>query len=469
MSRYRKGLAATVVAALSAAFLALPGATAGASAPSAKLPKCPLAALKKAKGPVEITYWHSMARENETTLQELTDEFNSSQSKVKVTLVNQTTYRDTLDKYVAGLSTGDLPDMVQSEDTATQQMIDTQSILPVQSCVKADHYDLSDNIKRVISYYTVGKVLYPMPFNVSNPVFLYNKQAFEKAGLDPDKPPGSFAEVKAAAKKLKDSGAVTKAGMGIKLDAWHLEQWLAKDNQTYVNNGNGRKSRATATTINNKAGLEIFTFLSDMVNSGLAVTNPAEGSGVFDNLLNIGNEQLGMTIDTTAVLGTVRSVLASGDYPNVTLGVGPMPGPDGPGPVLVGGAANYIVNKSSPAKQAAAWEFMKFLNSPESQATWGAGTGYVPIRESAIESQKIKDLWAKEPGYKVAYDQLVAPGPNSLGTAGPVIGDYQGVRDAILAAEALMFTQDMKPKAALKKAAKDANAVIKEYNSRIGA
>ena len=45
---------------------------------------CPLAALKKAKKPVEITMWHSMPRANEETLQQLTDKFNSSQSDVKV-------------------------------------------------------------------------------------------------------------------------------------------------------------------------------------------------------------------------------------------------------------------------------------------------------------------------------------------------------------------------------------------------
>ena len=46
-----------------------------------------------------------MPRANEETLQKLTDQFNSSQADVKVTLLNQTTYKDTLTKYVAGLST----------------------------------------------------------------------------------------------------------------------------------------------------------------------------------------------------------------------------------------------------------------------------------------------------------------------------------------------------------------------------
>jgi sn-glycerol 3-phosphate transport system substrate-binding protein len=446
--------------------LVFPGASAGAAVRRAGLPKCPLSALKQAKKPVEITLWHSMPRQNEVTLQKLTDEFNSSQSDVKVTLVNQTTYRDTLDKYIAGLSTGDLPDLVQIEDTGLQQMIDTQSVLPAASCVKADHYNLSDHIKRVIDYYSVKGTLWPMPFNVSNPIFLYNKKAFTKAGLDPNNPPKTLDDLKAAAKKLKDSGAATKAPMGLKLDAWHLEQWTAMAGKTYVNNGNGRKSRATAMTIDNPAGVEIFTWLSDMVNGGLAVTNPADGSSAFDNLLGIGNGSYAMSIDTSAVLGTVRSVLAGGQYPNVDLGVGPMPGPTGGGH-LVGGAALYISNKSKPEKQAAAWEFAKFLNDPKSQAEWAAGTGYIPIRKSSVSMQLIKDLWAKEPGDKVAYDQIVN-GVNNIATAGPVIGDYQSVRDAVLSAETSMFTDHVKPKAAIKKAKSDADTKIQEYNSRVG-
>ena len=146
---------------------------------------------------------------------------------------------------VAGLSTGDLPDLVQIQDISLAQMIDTGSVLPAQACVKADHYDLSDHVKRVTDYYTVKGTLWPMPFNVSNPIFVYDKNAFTKAGLDPEKPPTTLDEVKADAQKLKDSGAVTKAGYGLKTDPWYLEQWLAKAGKPYVNNGNGRSSRAT--------------------------------------------------------------------------------------------------------------------------------------------------------------------------------------------------------------------------------
>ena len=92
-------------------------AVSGAGAASAT---CPLSALKKATKPVEITMWHSMNRALGTTLQALTDAFNSSQSDVKVNLVNQIDYNQTFTKYKAGLASGDLPDIVQLQETDQQ-------------------------------------------------------------------------------------------------------------------------------------------------------------------------------------------------------------------------------------------------------------------------------------------------------------------------------------------------------------
>jgi sn-glycerol 3-phosphate transport system substrate-binding protein len=463
MSRsLRRSTAALATVVLAVVGLALP--VAGA-APAQSSGKCPLGALKNAKSkPVEITYWHgAFQRANEQELLRLTDRFNSSQNDVRVNVVNQTTYADTLNKFRAGLSSGDLPDLVNIEDTGLQQMIDTQAVLPAQACVKADKYDLSDNLKRVVDYYSVKGQLWPMPFNVSNPVLYYNKKAFQAAGLDPNNPPKTLDEVKAAAQKLKDSGTVGQAGFGLKLDPWYLEQWSALGGKTFVNNDNGRKSRATSTTFDNATGKEIFTFMNEMVQQGLARTNPAENN--FDNLLGVGNGNFGMTIDTSAALGTIQQLLAGGQYPNVELGVASMPGPKGKGGVLVGGGANYIVKKSSPEKQAAAWQYAKYLNDPQTQAEWSIATGYVPIRQSAANQPQVQQYWAANPGFKVAYDQLVG-GVTNTATAGPVIGDYQGVRDVVLDSEQQMFN-GMSPSAALKQAKQDANAKIQEYNSRV--
>ena len=134
---------------LSAAGLAAADTTTSAAAASVK---CPKGVIAKASKPVQITMWHSMTRANADTLQKLVDQFNSSQSDVRVTLVNQVDYDATFAKYKAGLASGDLPDIVQLQETDQQQMIDTGTVLPAGACAKADKYSFSDFEPRVVSY-----------------------------------------------------------------------------------------------------------------------------------------------------------------------------------------------------------------------------------------------------------------------------------------------------------------------------
>ena len=437
-------------------------------APAGAATRCPLGALKKAAKPVGITVWHSMPRANEEALQAVTDAFNSSQSAVEVTLVNQVTYEDTFAKYKAGLSSGDLPDVVQLQGSDQQQMIDTRTALPAGECAKADGYSFSDFLPRVVSYFSVQGTVVAMPFNISGPVFLYNKTAYQRAGLDPDKPPATLDDVRADAEQLKESGVVTGAPMALKMEPGYFSHWRAIANKGFVNNDNGRAARATKAVFDDATGREIFVWMSEMVKDGLAEPIPDTGTSQYDNLVGIGNGRHAMTIDTSASLGTITQFLASGQYRDVTLGVGPMPGPPGNGGVTVQGGALFMVSKSPAAKQAAAWEYLKFLDTPESQAAWAVSTGYLPIVEGAAASGQVQDLWARNPGYRVAYDQLLA-GVNSPATAGSVIGAYTEVNDVIRDAENSMYLNGKRPRAAVKAAASDATAAINAYNERVPA
>jgi sn-glycerol 3-phosphate transport system substrate-binding protein len=431
---------------------------------------CPLNALNKASKPVEITFWNSMPQQNAATLQSLTDAFNSSQSDVKVKLVNQIDYAQTFTKYKAGLASGDLPDLVQLQETEQQQMIDTGTVLPASVCAKADKYSFSDFLPRIISYFTVKGTQYAMPFNTSGPVFYYNKKAFTAAGLDAANPPTTLDQVRSAAEKLKAKGV--SAPLGLKTEPGFVEHWRGLANRLYVNNSNGRKAVATKAVYEDKIGLQIFQFLSGMVKDGLATTNPDLGGGTepFNDLLGIGSGNHAMAFDTSASLGTITTVLAGGQYPNVELGVAPLPGPTAGanrGGVLVSGGALYMVNKSAPEKQAAAWEYLKFLDDTANMTKWAIGTGYLPIRKSSAASTEMQDYWAKNPYYKVAYDQLVN-GPTNVATSGSVIGNYTGVRDAMRDAENSMFLNGTDPKTALKDASSKATAAMQDYNSRVG-
>ena len=277
----------------------------GTPAGASSLPACNLKTLANHKGVVDITFWESASEANLTVLQGITTAFNSSQSKVHVTLVTQAGYDDTWTKYLAGLSSGQLPDAVMLEDQRTQAAIDTGSFLPVQSCMNAAKYPTSDYLPRPLAYWKVNGVQWGLPFAVSAPILYYNENAFTKAGLNPNDPPATLPQMLTDAKALKASGS----GMGLVLDPWHLETWLATANQLFVNNSNGRSARATKAAFESKTAVSVFSQLSSLVRSGDATTNPSTGPDEFDNLLGIGSGKYGMTIETSAALGTVTQLL----------------------------------------------------------------------------------------------------------------------------------------------------------------
>jgi sn-glycerol 3-phosphate transport system substrate-binding protein len=150
--------------------------------------------------------------------------------------VNQAGYIESLQKYKAGLSNGDLPDLAQFEETSVQTLLDSQSTVTLQDCADADHYDMSDYIPRTISYYTVNQKLRALPWPVSNPILLYDKSKFRAAGLDPDKPPETLDDLRAMSRQIVASGA-TKYGIALRTQDYFNEFFYAKAGQQYVNHG----------------------------------------------------------------------------------------------------------------------------------------------------------------------------------------------------------------------------------------
>ncbi len=435
------------------------------SAPPSK-DECWLAVFAKATKPVEVKFWHEMSRANASWLVKTTNAFNRSQSAVHVTLVQFPSYQDLLTKYLAGLSTKDLPDLFQPEDTTVQRMIDSQSVVPVQSCADADHYSLAPLLPRARAYFSYQNVLYGMPWSLSNPILWYNRTAFVKAGLNPDKPPRTLAEVEQYSRKIVASRAA-RHGIALRVEPYIFEFLNAKSGGTLVNNGNGREARATAATLDTPVARQIWTWWNGMVKSGLAL-NTGGATGNIDHMLAVGTGDAAMTMEASGVLGTVKQVLESGQYSTVRIGTAPLPSLNGGGGVPVGDGSLWITKAASPEKRAAAWQFVKYLASPAEQASLAVEGGYAPIRSDATRVPALEQRWTAEPIYRVSYDQLTT-GAEDAATAGSLIGDYQGVRDAVKDGMLSMLTGGSSPAAGLQKAQREADAAIKAYNARIGA
>ena len=225
---------------------------------------------------------------------------------------------------------------------------------------------------------------------------------------------------------------------------------------------------ATKVLYDGPAGVELLTFVQDMVNDGLAFY-VGGNSGGQDNFLKLADaaEPAAMTLGTSAALGTVIDAVDGGLVAGITgddIGIGPLPGPSGTPTALVGGAALYVVADHGDETAAAAWDFITFLVSPESQSEWAVQTGYVPVRTDALDIEPVASTYIDDPRFRVAYDQLV-DSPDEPALQGPILGPQRDVRVVTARAVAEIFDGG-DVQAALSNAASQSNALITEYNAR---
>jgi sn-glycerol 3-phosphate transport system substrate-binding protein len=70
------------------------------------------------------------------------------------------------------------------------------------------------------------------------------------------------------------------------------------------------------------------------------------------------------------------------------------------------GGASLVIVKGEEAKMDAAWEFIKWLTSPENSNYWAMNSGYVPIYKGALETPEMQQFLKDNPLYKTVIEQL---------------------------------------------------------------
>lgn len=426
---------------------------AGGNADGGDSTTCPVDALEDAEGPVDVTLWHAYVGLTNETLNDMADAYNASQDRVRIQVENQgASYEELLRKYRQGIPSRELPGIGIMEDTNTQFLADSGTIVPAGDCAEADGYDgYEDFAPGVVDFYSVDGVLQPASFNVSTVLLYYNRDHFEAAGLDPDSPPQTLDEMIEYARQIKAAGVVDQPVV-LNMQPWFIEFWLTGAGASLVGNDNGRGEGATTeSAFDNEATRELFQKLKTMQDDGLL--NPVPGTeGQFDHYFAIGLEQSSMTIETSTAVTTINSVLEGnldpaelgieGELPPIDVNVdaGPFPGLEGPGEGQLGGGVWYITNTTPPEVQAAAWDFIKYVNEPENQAQWHLQGSYLPVRQATVDSAEVQDFWANtRPGrwLQVAYEGLQKVDPDH---PGPQIGPYTETRSAVRSAlDALLF------------------------------
>ena len=417
------------------------------------------ATKKTSSGKTEVIFWHAMSGNLEKSLNEIVKKYNDSQDKIEVKPVFQGTYEEALTKFNTVAGTKDAPAIMQTFEVGTKYMINSGKIQPVQKFIDQDKYDTSQWEKNISNYYKVDGKQYSMPFNSSTPVLVYNKDAFKEAGLDPEKAPRTYDELKAAAKKLtkKSGNNTTQYGFSILNYGWFFEELLASQGGLYVDHENGRNGNAEKAVFNSKEGLNVFNLINDMYKEGTFYNT---GTNWDDMRAAFQSKKIAMFLDSSA---GVKQLIDNASF-NVGVSYLPVPNEADRKGVIIGGASLWMSKGISEETQKAAWDFMKYLATPEVQAKWHVDSGYFAVNPKAYEQDIVKKEWEKYPQLKVTVDQLRET-KSIPATQGALISVFPESRQRVVSAMESLY-QGVSPKDALDRAVDETNRALQTANKK---
>ncbi len=389
------------------------------------LAACMLATGLAAQAQTEIQWWHSMTAVNNEWVNDLAKQFNESQKDYKVTPIFKGSYDESMTAAIAAFRSGNQPHILQVFEVGTATMMASRGAsVPVAKVMKDAGADFNPAayIPAVAAYYTApdGQIL-SLPFNSSTTVAYYNKDAFKKAGLDPDKLPTTWPEVFEAAKKLKASGH--SCPMTLAWQGWtQLESFSAWHNVEFATHKNGLAADGY------KARLKINSPLHVRHIDNLA---QAAKNGEFVYKGRGSTAQASFTAGECAMIQT-----SSGFYGDVAknakfaYGIAPLPYyPDvkgAPQNTVIGGASLWVMSGKKPEEYKGVAKFFEFLSQTKVQAASHQRTGYLPITMAAFDLTDKSGFYQKHPGTDVAVNQMIRKVTDN--SRGIRLGNYVQVR-----------------------------------------
>jgi sn-glycerol 3-phosphate transport system substrate-binding protein len=384
-------------------------------------------AAAQAHAVIEIQWWHAMTGALGDRVAKMADDFNKSQSEYKVNAVFKGSYADAMTAGIAAYRSGNAPHILQVFEVGTATMMAAKgAVKPVWQVMKdaGEPFDQKAYISAVVGYYTTPKgELISFPFNSSTPVFYYNRDAFEKAGLDPNRAPATWPEVMAAAAKIKVSGA-TPCGFTSGWQSWvQLETFSAWHNVLFATKDNGFGGNDARLVFNSPLHVRHIANLKEWMGKGYVTYG---GRRNEPEAKFFGGECAMLASSSAAYANIAKNakfkfaVSALPYYADVQ---------GAPQNTIIGGASLWVMGGKKPAEYKGVAKFMTFLSLPERQAEWHQASGYLPITMASYELTKKSGFYEKNPGTDVSVKQMVVKVTDK--SRGVRLGNFAQIRDVI--------------------------------------
>jgi len=182
------------------------------------------------------------------------------------------------------------------------------------------------------------------------------------------------------------------------------------------------------TLFDSPASIGVFELIETMVKEELVYQITP---GTYDDEVALVNDQVAFTLRSSSGLSNVMLAMDN-DKSRWGLAHIPQVNIDSPATVLYG--PNVIIFNTTHEQQEAAWEFIKYFTDTDVGVRWALGTGYLPIRKSAISHPDLQAHWADWEYNRAAYDSLVFAKPE------PNVAGWQQVRSLVENAQTEVLT-----------------------------
>ena len=408
---------------------------------------------------ITINWWFAHGGRLGEKVQSIVSDFNSMQSKYKVVATYKGNYSDTMMAGIAAFRAKQHPHILQVFEVGTATMMAAKgAIKPVYEVMAESGQPWSSDayLSTVTGYYTTsdGKML-SMPFNSSTPVLYYNVTAFEKAGLDPDKPPKTWSEVAEYAKKLTAAGY--PGGFSTAWISWiHLENFSAWHNVPFGTKANGFEGTDTEFAFNSPLHVKHVQRLADWQSDKTFVYGGRRNKG---NALFSAEEVAMYTESSAGYAGFKKSC----KFPFRTSMLPYWSEASGaPQNTIIGGASLWVLSGHSPQEYEGVATFFNYISTPAVQADWHQFTGYLPITTDAYYLTKGQGVYLEKPGMETALKQMTLnkPTQNSRGLR---FGNFVQMRAIMYDTLEAIFAGDKTAQQGLDEAVGKGNKLLRKF------
>ncbi|WP_067695425.1 ABC transporter substrate-binding protein [Nocardia jejuensis] len=371
---------------------------AGAAAAGAALTACAGSGGGNKQGGDDktITFWSNHPGTSKDLENELINRFQAKHPDLKVNLIDAgKNYEEVSQKFNAALSGGDLPDVVVLSDVWWFNYALNGTIEPLDSHFGSAGVKLDDYVDSLAADYLFNGKHYALPYARSTQVFYYNKDVWSKAGL-PDRGPNTWQEFDEWGPKLQSvvGGDKWAHGWG---DAKNYLAWTFQGPSWTFG---GHYSDQWTLKFNDPNTLAAGNYLRDSIN------NKKYASIRPQIATDFGTGIIASTIASTGDLKGIKQNAAG----KLEFGTAFLPHPNGAG-ATTGGAGLAIPSRISDKRKENALQFIEFITNAANTAYFSQGTGYMPVRKSALQDPTEIDFLAKNPNAKTAIDQLAITKP----------------------------------------------------------